>query len=404
MFTSLWRIIGIFAVLCIFATAQTHTLPGPAGPGSGQPYLTTASDGRVLLSWIDRLNDGRFSLRFSTREEKGWSKPSIIAEGSNWFVNWADFPSILALTDGSLAAHWLVKSDVGKFDYDVNISRSFDGGRSWTKPVIPHRDGAKAEHGFVSLFEAKDGALSAVWLDGREMKSEPSAGGHGHGDMTLRYAKIKRDGVPIEETLLDGRVCECCQTSAAMTDEGPVVVYRDRSTDEIRDISLIRIKDGKWTAPRTVAQDGWKLNGCPVNGPAVAARGKRVAVAWFTGADDQARVKLAFSDNAGDTFGAPVIVDEGRPIGRVDVLLLKDGGVIVSWLEKLDGGGAVRVRRIHPNGKLDPSIVVAPAGTARSSGFPQMALAGDALLFAWTADRVMTTSVPLAALMPPNDH
>ncbi len=392
-------LMSIFSSLWLFsasAFAQVRELPAPAGRGSGQPNLAVAPDGRVYLSWIERLGEGRFSLRFALKEGDDWSAPRVIAEGANWFVNWADFPSMVALPDGSLAAHWLVKSGPETFDYDVTISRSFDGGKTWGKPFVPHRDGVKAEHGFVSMFAAKDGSLAAVWLDGREMKADPNnVHGHGHGNMTLRYVKIKRDGALVDDAALDMRVCECCQTSAAMTADGPVVVYRDRSEQEIRDISIVRLRDGKWSQSRSVFEDNWKINGCPVNGPSVAAAGRRVAVAWFTGADKTPRVKVAFSDDAGETFGRPVAVDDGNPAGRVDVLLLDDGGALVCWLEKLPEGGAVRVRRVRPDGKLDEAITVAPSGTARSNGFPQMARSGRELVFAWKGDRVFTGALAL---------
>ncbi|HEY6404115.1 MAG TPA: sialidase family protein [Blastocatellia bacterium] len=392
-------LMSVVVCLCVWATtsAQVRELPSPAGTGSGQPNLAVSPDGRVYLSWIERLGEGRFSLRFATLEKDGWSTPRVIAEGSNWFVNWADFPSMIVLPDGSLAAHWLVKSAPETFDYDVNVSRSFDGGKTWGKPFVPHRDGVKTEHGFVSMFAAKDDSLAAVWLDGREMK--PGEGGHGHGrgNMTLRYVKVKRDGALVDAAALDTRVCECCQTSAAMTVDGPVVVYRDRSEaeKEIRDISIVRLKGEKWTAPRPVFQDGWELQGCPVNGPAVAAAGRRVAVAWFTGADKTSRVKVSFSNDAGETFSQPITVDDGAPAGRVDVLLLNDGGAMVCWLEKLPDGGAVRVRRVSPDGKLAESVTVAPSGTARSAGFPQMARAGGELVFAWTGARVLTAKLAL---------
>ena len=256
----------------------------------------------------------------------------------------------------------------------------------------------KAEHGFVSLFAAKDGNLAAVWLDGREMKADPTdAHGHGHGNMTLRSVKIKRDGTLTDDAVLDARVCECCQTSAAMTADGPVVVYRDRSEaeQEIRDISIVRLKAGKWTEARAVHHDGWQLSGCPVNGPSVAAAGKRVAVAWFTAVNDKPQVKLAFSADAGENFGAPVTVDDGNPVGRVEALLMADGSAIVCWLEKATGSGSVRIRRIHPDGKMGESIAVAPNGTARSNGFPQMVLTGKTLVFAWTGAKVMTATMPL---------
>lgn len=393
-------LIAVYWLLPMLVFAQVREMDSPAGAGSGQPNLAVSKDGKVFLSWIDRLGEGKFSLRFATKEGDGWSSPRVIAEGSNWFVNWADFPSMVVLPDGSLAAHWLVKSGTGTFDYDVTISRSFDGGKTWGKPFVAHRDGVKTEHGFVSMFAAKDGQLAAVWLDGREMTPGGPDGkkddhGHGHGNMTLRYVKIKRDGTLTDEAKLDARVCECCQTSAAVTSDGPVVVYRDRSDEEVRDISIVRLKNGKWTEPRPVYNDGWKLNGCPVNGPSISAAGKRVAVAWFTAVNDKPRVRLAFSADAGESFGEPITIDDGNPAGRVETLMLADGSAIVCWLEKAVGGGSVRIRRVRPDGKTDESIAVAPNGTARSNGFPQMALTGKTLVFAWTSSKVMTATMPL---------
>lgn len=385
----------LWGLLPTLVWAQVRELPSPAGPGSGQPNLTVSRTGRFYLSWIEKLAAGRYALRFAVREGDGWSAPRVIAEGFNWFVNWADFPSLLVLPDGSLAAHWLVKSGPGTFDYDVTIARSFDEGRTWGQPFVPHRDGVKTEHGFVSLLAAPDGNLAAVWLDGREMKAGQDSHEHGEGDMTLRYAKIKRDGTLTDEAVLDARVCECCQTAAVLTADGPLVVYRDRSPEELRDISVVRKVRGQWTAPRAVHADGWKLAGCPVNGPAVAASGRRVAVAWFTAVNDQPHVKVAFSQDAGASFGEPVVIDDGAPVGRVEVLLLEDRSALVCWLEKLPTGGALRLRRVWPDGKRGEAVTVAAAGTARSNGFPQMVRTGQRLVLAWTGTQVLTAEVPV---------
>jgi hypothetical protein len=372
-------------------------MASPAGPGSAQPNLAVAPDGRVHLSWIEPLPDGRHALRFAVKDGEGWSAPRTIAEGADWFVNWADFPSLAALPDGSLAAHWLVRTGSKTYAYAVNIARSFDGGATWSQPLVPHRDGTQTEHGFVSLFALRDQSLAAVWLDGRE--TLPSEGGHEHagGAMTLRYATIGRDGAFDDGIRLDARVCDCCQTSAAMTDDGPVVAYRDRSEREVRDIYIVRYEDGRWSEPHTVFQDGWEINGCPVNGPSIAASGRQVAVAWFTAAQDVPRVKLAFSEDAGASFSAPVVVDDGQPLGRVETLLLDDGSALVCWMESTADGGAIRLRRIRRSGEADAAITIAPSGTARSSGFPQLALAGGQVVIAWTADRVLTAAMPLPA-------
>ena len=377
--------------------AQVREIPSPAGANSGQPNLTVSRDGKIYLSWIERLPEGRFSLCFAELTGNSWSTPRVIAEGANWFVNWADFPSMVVLPDGTLAAHWLVKSSPETFDYDIHLARSFNGGVSWERPFTPHRDGVRAEHGFVSLFAAPDGNLAAVWLDGRDMKAGKGHD-HGHGNMTLRYVKILRDGSLTDEAILDARVCECCQTAVALTSTGPVAVYRDRSTDqnEIRDISIVRLLGQRWTDPRSVADDRWELTGCPVNGPAIAARGRQVAVAWYTSAGNSPRVKLAFSQDAGESFARPLTIDDGNPIGRVDLLLLEDGSALVCWLEKVAGGGSLRLRRVEPSGAMQQALHVAPSGIARSNGFPVMVRHKKNVVFAWTANGIKTAQLELS--------
>lgn len=376
----------VVSIINTTAFGQVQALDPPAGAGSSAPNLFTAPDGRVYLSWVETSAEKRHALRFSVLSGKGWSEPRTIAAGSDWFVNWADFPSIVALADGSLAAHWLVKNGDGTYAYDVHISRSFDKGKTWAKSIVPHTDGTQTEHGFVSLLGGRD-RLMAFWLDGRKFKPQTGEhSGHGHGpggEMTLRYAEVTGGRVE-RETELDARVCECCQTSAAMTSEGPVVVYRDRSKEEVRDISVVRYARGRWSEPKPVYADNWKIDGCPVNGPSVSASGRNVCVAWFTAANDRPSVKVAFSTDAAATFGDAVQADDSAPLGRVDILMLKDGSAIVTWLERTEKGAEIRARRIERSGSRGRSVRIAESNAARASGFPQAALSGDSVVFAWT--------------------
>ena len=374
----------------------------PTDGDSREPELNATHDGRIILSWVEKIGEKRYALRTSTRDGNGWSEVRGVASGENWFVNWADFPSVIALQDGSMAGHWLVKSGSSTYAYDVNIARSSDGGKTWSKPIVPHRDNTKTEHGFVSLIPLPDGRLGAVWLDGRNMKDMKETDEHAPAaeNMTLRYAALDADGKLSDEVQLDERVCECCQTSAAVTSDGPIAVYRDRSPTEVRDIFIVRQGSGAWTAPKPVYSDYWEINGCPVNGPSVAADGRRVVVGWYTAAGDTPHVKVAFSNDAGATFSNPIQVDDGETVGRVDALLLPDGSALVCWLSGDVEGGAVKVRRVRPDGTLGPPAVIAKTDISRSSGFPRMARLGNEVHFAWTEfgkpSRVRTASADIS--------
>ncbi len=217
------RIAGIVLFAWTSLCAASEQILSPASARSGEPNLTHGADGRLYLSWIETDPRGVATLRFSMWNDDAWSQPQRVASGDDWFVNWADFPSVCALADGTLAAHWLQKSGGGTYSYDVMISLSRDQGKTWSKPLTPHRDGTRTEHGFVSLVPMTSTTFGVFWLDGRNMA-------HDRGDMSLRFITLGRDGRLGKQRLVDARVCECCQTSAVVLASGdPFVVYRDRS-------------------------------------------------------------------------------------------------------------------------------------------------------------------------------
>ncbi|HEX6046756.1 MAG TPA: sialidase family protein [Pyrinomonadaceae bacterium] len=394
---SLLLLVAVLSITCHRTPGDTNnqtseralviqSTQSPTGGDSREPELTSTPDGRVILSWVEKSGDKRYALRAAVLNHDRWSDAQTVSEGENWFINWADFPSVIGLKDGSLAAHWLVRSGAATYAYNVNISQSNDDGKNWRQPLVPHRDNTQTEHGFVSLLPLTDGRLGAIWLDGRNMKNTNDDDEHAPSaeSMTLRYAAIDASGNLSDEAQLDERTCECCQTSAAVTDQGPIALYRDRSPNETRDIYIVRQVNGSWTAPQAVFADNWQINGCPVNGPSVAADGARVVVAWFTSAGNTPRVKVAFSQDAGVTFSQPTNVDDGETLGRVDTLLLPDGSALVCWLSGTAEGGAIKVRRVQPNGVAGPAAEIAKTDISRSSGFPRIARLGDRVHFAWT--------------------
>jgi len=346
------------------------------------PYLFTDQQGTVYLSWTESDNKSN-TLKFATLvSDSTWSEPQAIASGENWFVNWADYPVIATKNGQSLIAHYLAKSGEGTYSYDVNVRQSNDGGKTWNEAYVLHEDGKQAEHGFVTILPYKDNFFVS-WLDGRNTVSEnDSSNNHhsGHGAMTLRAAVISPEGKKIEEWELDDRVCDCCQTSAAITDNGPVVVYRDRSEKEVRDISIVRWQGDSWTTPSSVTNDNWNIAGCPVNGPRISNIGNSLALGWFTAADNTPQVKLKFSHDGGITFGPVVTMSGEHPVGRVDVEMLSETTAMISWME----GADIKAAKVTDTGKVLETFDIATSSESRSSGFPQMAKRGKDIVFAWT--------------------
>jgi hypothetical protein len=364
--------------------------------GSAEPHLASTPGGGVVLSWLEPFENG-VALRAAMLDGNRWSAPLAVASGDNWFVNWADFPSVVPITDTLWAAHWLVRTPGGIYSYNIAIAVSNDGGNTWSEPVTPHDDGTATEHGFVSLYRSND-SIGAIWLDGRNMAGDEHGTEHG-GGMTLRSALIDHGATIVGTQLVDELVCDCCQTDVATGRNGPIAVYRNRSDGEIRDIHVVRAVNGVWQSNKAVADDGWKISACPVNGPAIAGDGNSIAVAWYSAANNDSQVKVAWSSDDAVSFGETTAIDVASPVGRVDIELLKDGSAVVSWLRSAGGGSAeVCLRKISTNGDLGPVHVVASTGIDRMSGFPQMIRGGDDLIIAWTDTSGDTSQIATARI------
>lgn len=366
--------------------ARVKTVDSPVADSCAEPYLFTDKNGTVYLSWIEKRSKDA-SLKFSSFTDNKWTEPVTVASGNNWFVNWADYPVIMSDGNRNFLAHFLEKSDTAKFTYDVRIVSSADSGKSWSQSKILHHDNVKAEHGFVSMTPYQDGFFIS-WLDGRKTATEGIEDHHDghHGEMTLRGAVLDFSGNKTSEWELDGKVCDCCQTGTAVADNGPVVVYRDRSDEEVRDMSIVRFVNGQWTSPKTIYEDNWKIKACPVNGPRISSLGNNLAIAWFAMKEKNGEVKLVFSKDGGASFSKPVKIDEGNTIGRVGVVMLDSVTAMISWME----GSDIKAIKVHADGTKGKSIMIASSSDKRSSGFPQMTKSGNRIIFAWTDDKAKT--------------
>jgi len=419
--------IGLLSILlmsfwgCSNTSIEQVPIDNPSSLKSTFPRLFTDNAGTVHMSWIHKIGEVA-ELRIATLTPPSnpdytdgleWSSYTSVAKSDDWFVNWADFPSVIGLNGAPVAAHWLDKVPGSPYSYHVTIqpiqdkfqSQITDSSNGQNVQVefehaafVPHTDNTNTEHGFVSMQPMDSSTFYAIWLDGRNTGGMDH-GGMDHGGhfmdsdhldsklataMTLRGALLGRDGEIIESHLIDNAVCDCCNTSLVKTDRGLIAAYRNRSSDEIRDLYVSRYENGVWDTPNTVHNDGWQIAACPVNGPQLAFHSGVTAALWFTGADNVPRVKLAFSDDYGKTFNEAILLSENQPLGRVDIVMHNEQSAWVSYVERHEDAAKLHIKQVMRNGTIVQALILDEMEASRSGGFPQLSSFGDGLLVAWT--------------------
>ncbi|MFT4576779.1 MAG: hypothetical protein ACI9SI_001713 [Polaribacter sp.] len=354
-------------------------IPFEFGINNAEPNLV-AQDGKVSLSWVNSIRGEEATLLYSQLENDAWKKPTTITSGNDWFVNWADFPANATNGDVLLTSH-LQKSASGTYTYDVVLNLRKLNGEIIKENFLLNTDGMKAEHGFVSIIPNEKEGFLITWLDGRNTVKEMKESHH--KAMTIRVAEVSSDGTIFNETQLDGRTCDCCQTSIAMTKNGPIIVFRDRSKQEIRDIYFSQRKDSVWSTSTPVFNDNWEINGCPVNGPKIVSNKKNTAVAWFTVAEESPKVKVSFFSDT-NSFEEPIVLNDIDALGRVDAAFINSDELLVSYMESDEKATYLRCKKVTKNGTISKAITVAEINSARSTGVPQLEILEGVAYFVWT--------------------
>jgi hypothetical protein len=375
------RKFGLFFVLAaaLPGFGQTWTagpLANPAPAGSLQPNWSVAPDGSAVLSWIEPAKDGSYTLRYAIHRASGWSEARTVAAQRHFFRHPAEVPEVEALTGQLWMAHWVeMPNEKDEAEY-VYASSSTDG-MHWTAPLMAHQDHSAVQHGLASMIASGNGEASIFWLETPQGEDGPGY---------LMRTIVNAQGKEVREERLDPDVCSCCPTAVAKTPKGLLVAYRAHTPQDIRDISVIRFENGKWSPSKNVYPDNWKLNACPTNAAAVATKGDRVAVSWFTASHDLPRVEIAFSSDDGAAFSKPVVVSTGRAFGYTSLVMDENGNAIVSWLEEGGNNARVLAREVTAAGAPGPVVKIAEGGRM-ALGYPKLFHSGNETLIAWGSAR-----------------
>jgi hypothetical protein len=296
---------------------------------SWDPKLGLWASGTLyLLAVYGSSEHTRFGLAISNDEGDSFAPPvPITGEGVQIRSDGEDNPSLAVGRHGGIYVLWEQEcSDTGT---DLMFARSIDAGHHFSKPIRVTDKAKPSANNFSALGEAPDGSIYAVWLDGRDPEVGP------HGSSTVYMARSTDGGVTFGKNVRVGAgACHCSRPALAFGMQGEVyVAWRSVFLGEIRDVVLASSADqGETFGPQIrVANDDWKIAGCPHSGPSLAVEGARLYISWFSeGTGTNPGIRVTWSDDSGASFAAPQIVsgrilDANHPVLSVS----EDGRVVL---------------------------------------------------------------------------
>jgi hypothetical protein len=312
---------------------------------------------------------------------------TAIAEGLMFSRHASESPGVIALSQTNLMAYWSQRPSDQKAppeEVDVCFAISTNRGENWTTPALANRAGTGVENSYPSATSVDADPAELIWLDGSNWKQQKR--------VTLMSRTVQTDGAVTGATVIDPDTCTCCPTTLVQTNNGLLAAYRGHTPENIRDIEVAKNLAGHWSEPYIPQPDHWHFAGCPVNGPHLAADGSAIALIWFS-VPREPEVKLAFSNDGGSHFTAPLRVDEGNALGRAQVVLLPES-TLAFWIENKSGVARLMGRSVQNNATLDAPFEVAHGD---GPGYPHAARAGNGAFITW-ADESPTSQIHIAVL------
>jgi len=257
-------------------------------------------NGVYMLAVLGEDDSSRLALLNSSDGGDSFDKPVWVSEPGGVNSHGENSPALIVTPDVMYAA-WNQGGD-------IRLARSLSWGGSFEKPVRISDKPEKAFSGYVSIGVAPNGDVYAVWIDTRE--STPT------DDVYAIYMARSTDkGATFGKNIkVADHVCECCRPNVSFGPNNEVLVFfRNIYPGSIRDMAVAVTRDGgnTFSAPVRIAEDNWKLEGCPDSGIALARSGNRIYAAWLTEASPSLDgVRLSWSDDAGKTWTPAVLASQ----------------------------------------------------------------------------------------------
>ena len=375
------------------------------------PYA--ASNGQFeIVVWVASTADGVSDLYAVTSNDSGatFSAPRRVNDIPGDVRTGGEYAPEVAIGPQALHVAWMSSRDN---KVALRVAKSTDRGQTFSPASTLHEEGLINGRGWQSIGLGPDGTLHAVWLDGRNDAAAAEHAGHNmapaagqpaaparpsmHGGyMDLFYGVLGGAAQGTATRRLAANTCQCCKTAMVIGPDGSInAAWRQIFGEDIRDIAFLRSEDGGKTfgTQVRVSEDKWQLNGCPDDGPTLAADSRGgIHAAWPTlvvdGESQRIALFYAYSKD-GRTFTPRVEVKNLGSLkpSHIQMTSRPDGRLALVWDELSDGvrkivmatgasaaGGAASLS----SGQLvsDPAVT----GT-----YPSVAPTPKGFLVAWTS-------------------
>jgi hypothetical protein len=345
-----------------------------------QATPTFAPDGTLWLAWA---TNGTVSVAHSRDAGRTFSTP-VAVNPKSLDLDWGpdSRPSIAVDKDGRIFVAF-ARFRNSKFDGQVLLSRSIDGGKSFAAPT-PITDNPESQR-FQTLALDADGSVFAAWLDKRD-RVPAMARGEKYVGAGLAFAWSNDHGASFTVArIAQDNTCECCRLGVGFAGPGrPVVAFRNVFGGTVRDHAVMTFLNPQTPGPiHRVSVDDWKTDVCPHQGPTLAVSSDGTYhIAWFTQGSVRQGLFYASSSDAGRSFTQPMPIGNPKHNPARPYLLSMDKALWLVWKEFDGQTTTVSLMKSHDDGRTwsVPSIV---AHTVDASDHPLLVSDGRDVFLSW---------------------
>lgn len=362
---------------CLDATAlpSVHCgqVPTPLFGQEGEAWFVFVQNSHVYVS---RSDDG--GATFQPPVAVNAVPERIYSDGENR-------PKIAQGLKGEIYISWTHKSE-GKYAGHIRFSRSVDGGRTFSAPIIVNDDRAPISHRFDAMVVDQRGDIAIAWIDKRDLALAKKSG-KPYAGAAIYYAVSKDQGRSFEPNKkLSDHSCECCRIAMSVDAYGRVVaLWRHVYPINVRDHAIAYLDDETNSArpfPVRATNDEWQVEGCPHHGPDLSVgMHNKIHLTWFTQGERNKGLMYGRFDMEKQAIEHEHLLDAQGGSSRPQVLALA-GTLYTAWKRYNGKETELVVSRSLDNGNSWSALEIM-ATTENGSDHPQLVAKGNAVLLSW---------------------